>query len=233
MIQTNIIIFILTFILFAGCKEEKHINYDAKKLIKEKCQSCHNLDMPPKTYPEEVAPPMMAVAFHIYDFVKAPNPSERKGKSISFVCDYVMNPSREKSFCDKQSLDSYGVMPSQKGNLTDGELKAIANYIFTHYTKDNFLEVMQNIQKMAKMPKGEQLAIKNSCLSCHGKTTKKVGPSFHDIYKRNKNNINNIANSIKNGSKGKYKEAKNIPMPKFNNLTKHDIEILTKWISKL
>ena len=76
--QTNTIILILTLVLFAGCKEEKHIDYDAKKLIKVKCQSCHNLDMPPKTYPEEVAPPMMAVAFHIYDFIKAPNPSEKK-----------------------------------------------------------------------------------------------------------------------------------------------------------
>ena len=230
MLRITLACLMITF--FIGCHETKKINYNGKKLLGEKCQSCHNLDMPPKTYVDEKAPPIMAVAFHVSDFIKAPNPSERTGKAIAFVCDYVINPSKDKSFCDKESLKSYGVMPSQKGKVTQDELKAIATYMFSHYTKDNFLETMKNIQKLAMMPKGEQLTRKLGCFSCHGKTIKKVGPSFHTIAKRNTKNTKQISDSIKNGSKGKYKEAHNIPMPKFNKLNHKDIQILRQCVLK-
>jgi HD-GYP domain-containing protein (c-di-GMP phosphodiesterase class II) len=60
--------------------------------------------------------------------MKVDNPSEKREKFIAFVTDYALHPSAEKSFCDKESLASYGVMPSQKGNVTEEELEALRRH---------------------------------------------------------------------------------------------------------
>lgn len=70
----------------------------------------------------------------------------------------------------------------------------------------------------------------NGCLSCHAKKFKKVGPSFENIAR--KRNNKEIANSIKNGSKGGWKNSNNIPMPSFKKLSNKNINILAKWIKK-
>jgi len=66
-------------LLSTGCTQEqkKQNTLDGKALLEAKCASCHNLDIPAQTFPEEVAPPMMAVAFHIYDFIKVNTPAEK------------------------------------------------------------------------------------------------------------------------------------------------------------
>ena len=217
-------------ILLIGCGEKKSPNLDGKKLLKQKCSRCHNLDMPPKTFADEKAPPMMAVSFHILDFIKAATPSDKLPNAIEFVTDFVQNPSISKSFCDKESLKTYGLMPSLKGKVSEDEIRAIARYVFTHYTKDNLLAKMKKIQQIREMPKGELLARQNGCLSCHAKNFKKVGPSFKKI--SHAKSIKEIKNSIENGSKSKWKESNNIPMPAFKKLTNKDIEILAKWIKK-
>ncbi len=216
--------------LFTGCEEKKSPNLDGKKLLKQKCSRCHNLDMPPKTFADEKAPPMMAVSFHILDFIKAATPADKLPNAIEFVADFVQNPSISKSFCDKESLKTYGLMPSLKGKVSEDEIRAIAMYIFTHYTKENLLAKMKKIQQIREMPKGELLARQNGCLSCHAKNFKKVGPSFKQI--SNAKSIKEIKNSIENGSKGKWKKSNNIPMPAFKKLPNKDIEILAKWIKK-
>ncbi len=217
-------------ILLIGCGEKKSPNLDGKKLLKQKCSRCHNLDMPPKTFADEKAPPMMAVSFHILDFIKAATPSDKLPNAIEFVTDFVQNPSISKSFCDKESLKTYGLMPSLKGQVSEDEIRAIAMYVFTHYTKENLLAKMKKIQQIREMPKGELLARQNGCLSCHAKNFKKVGPSFKKI--SHAKSIKEIKNSIENGSKSKWKESNNIPMPAFKKLTNKDIEILAKWIKK-
>jgi cytochrome c551/c552 len=55
-----------------------------------------------------------------------------------------------------------------------------------------------------------------------------VGPAFDEIAK--KLNNKEIANSIKNGSRGKWKECKNIPMPAFKKINDNDIQEIVKWI---
>ncbi len=216
--------------LFTGCEEKKSPNLDGKKLLKQKCSRCHNLDMPPKTFADEKAPPIMAVSFHILDFINATTPADKLPNAIEFIVNFTQNPSISKSFCDKESLKTYGLMPSLKGKVSEDELRAIARYVFTHYTKDNLLAKMKKIQQIIEMPKGRLLAGQNGCLSCHAKNFKKVGPSFSEITKRM--DKKDIIYSIKNGSKGKWKESNNIPMPAFKKLPSKDIEILAKWIKK-
>ncbi|MCF6172916.1 MAG: c-type cytochrome [Campylobacteraceae bacterium] len=223
-----ILILFFTPFLYTGCSENKSVNLDGKKLLKEKCSSCHNLDMPPKTFKDEKAPPMMAVSFHIFDFIKAATPADRLPNAVEFVVDFTQNPNVSKSFCDKESLKTYGLMPSLKGKVSEDEVRAIANYVFTHYTKDNLLAEMKREQQIAKMPKGRLLAAKFSCLSCHARKFKKVGPSFNQIAK--KLSKSQIENSIENGSKGKWKESNNIPMPAFKKISNKDINLIAKWI---
>jgi len=218
-------------VIFVACsQEDTKQSYDSKKLLKQKCATCHNLDMPPKTFEDEKAPPMMAVAFHVADFIKTNDESQRILKARDFVQDYVLNPSAEKSFCDKESLQSYGVMPSQKGKVTPAELKAITEYMFATYTKKNLLKAQKEQREFDALPKGQKLALKHKCLTCHRIDKKIVGPSFKDIAKRYKGDQKTIINSIKHGSKEKWKECHKAIMPSFDKLDKSELDTLSKWI---
>ncbi len=218
-------------LVFSGCDDKKpSLALDGRKLIKEKCSSCHDISLPPKTSEDEKAPPMMAVTFHIKDFIEAANESEKIPKAKEFVKDYVYNPSAKKSFCDKESLKTYGVMPSQKGNVTPDELNAITEYMFEHFTQENLLKEQALIREFKKMPKGRRIALKYGCLNCHRSKKTLVGPSFEDISKRYKNSPENILKSIKNGSKEKWNLKRKVVMPSFKNIPEDDLKILTKWI---
>jgi cytochrome c len=173
----------------------------------------------------------MAVAFHIKDFIKAANESEKIPKAIDFVKDYVINPSAEKSFCDKKSLESYGVMPSQKGNVTQDELEAIAEYMFEHYTVKNLTEAQALENRLKKMDPGELLARKYSCLGCHKQKRDLVGPSFEKIAKRYKGDIVYIQERIAYGSKGEWNITHGAIMPSFGKkISLEDREVLAKWV---
>ncbi len=216
-------------ILLSACSTENSRHYDAQKLLAEKCAKCHNLDMPPKTYEDEKAPPMMAVAFHVKDFMPVRNPADKKPAFVAFVTDYVLHPAASKSFCDKQSLESYGLMPSQKGNISRPELEAVAEYIYDTYTKEVFLKKMQEANAFARLPEGERLARTYGCFSCHDTAGRKVGPSFSDIAGRYRD-AGRISESIENGSRGKWPESRNIPMPPRHDLNASVCRILASWI---
>lgn len=227
--KKSIFIFIITTaIIFSGCGNEKKQDIDGKTLLKQKCSTCHDLSMPAKTHENEIAPPMMAVTFHIKDFMKVNDPSQKKWKFIEFVADFAINPSKEKSFCDEESLKSYGLMPSQKGLVSEDELKAIATHMYDHYDQNKFLQLMLEKSKFDSLPKGEKLLRQNGCFNCHDKESKKVGPSFKTIAKKNANTpIKEIAQSIKKGSKGKY-EGFRISMPPFPKISENDRIIMIK-----
>jgi cytochrome c len=229
----KLIVALSTLVIMSACDHKEKINYDGKKLLEQKCAKCHNLDLPPKTYEDEIAPPMMAVAFHVQSFMDVNDESMRIPKAIEFVDDYVMAPSASKSLCDEASLKSYGLMPSQKGNLTEDELNAIAEYLFEHYTQKNLSEAQALLNKLRAMPKGERLALQNNCLSCHKKDKNLVGPSFELIAKRYKTTPEVIEHSIENGSKHKWKDTHNAVMPAFKKLNAEQRVILREWILSL
>ena len=219
-------------IFISGCTQEqkRHNDLDGRAVLETKCASCHNLDMPPKTSPEEIAPPMMAVAFHIYDLIEVDTPAEKIPASIAFVEEYVFNPSRERSFCDKKSLDDYGLMPSQKGKLSKEELEAAAIYMFDHYNQENFLRIMKERQQLRDMGPGERAARKHGCLSCHGISQKKMGPALNAIAGRYKDDPEQVMRSIRTGTQGRWEEARHARMPSFAKLNEKELEVLTKWI---
>jgi len=225
---------VVALLAFAGCSQTKKTNHlDGKKLLEQKCTKCHNIDLPPKTFTDEKAPPMMAVAFHVVHFIKTEDESQRIPKAIAFVKDYVINPSASKSFCDKASLKSYGIMPSQKGKVTQEELQAIAEYMFSHFTEKNLNEAQLLENKLNAMPKGERLALQNHCLSCHKVDKRIVGPAFKDIASRKGNSLVLLMHSIKNGSKKKYASSKGAIMPAFKKLSDADVKTIAEWILSL
>ncbi|WP_151900534.1 c-type cytochrome [Sulfurimonas hydrogeniphila] len=225
-------IILISILFFTACEPKSHSNLNGKQLLEQKCSKCHNTDLPPKTFQDEKAPPMMAVAFHIKDFIKASSESDKIPKAVEFVKDYVVNPSASKSFCDKESLRTYGVMPSQKGKVTQDELEAIAEYMFEHFTIKNLTAAQDLQNRLNAMPKGKRIALKHNCLSCHKINKDLVGPSFNKIAKRYKENITQIAQSIKNGSAKKWKGYRNAIMPAFGEkISNDDIETLSKWIA--
>lgn len=235
--QKIVVVFMALFLpvaFFVGCTvEEKSINIlEGKVLLKSKCAQCHNLAIPPETFPDEVAPPMMAVTFHIYDFIEVSTPDDKLPASVSFVKDYVLNPSRDKSFCDQKSLDVYGLMPSQRGRVSEEELEAIAIYMFDHYNQENFLRVMKERQALKAMAPGERLAQKLGCLRCHGLVQKKMGPSFTAVAQRYRSNSDQIKASIKFGSQDQWEEARHAKMPAFKQLADQELDTLSKWILK-
>jgi len=217
--------------LLTGCMEKKtETKLNGGVLLKQKCSKCHNLDMPPKSYDDEVAPSMMAVTFHLKDFIKSNDPSAHEAKIAEFIQDYVINPSRSKSFCDKDSLDSYGVMPSQKGNVTVDELGAIAKYMYNTYDNQKMLKIMNEKQRLSSMPLHERVLEQQRCENCHDINKDKVAPSFKMIANRyDKKDRDILIKSIKEGSKGKW-EGKKVPMIPFKKMSDRDVEGMVDWI---
>ena len=226
-------LFALTLLLVGCSQGKKTNNLDGKKLLESKCTECHNIDLPPKTFEDEKAPPMMAVAFHIRAFIKTGDESQRIPKAIVFVKDYVITPSASKSFCDKASLKSYGVMPSQKGKVSQDEVQAIAEYMFAHFTQKNLNEAQLIQNRLNAMPKGERLALQHNCLSCHKIDKHIIGPAFRAVAMKKGNSLEVLMHSIQNGSKKKYADSKGAIMPAFKKLNDADSKTLGEWVLSL
>ncbi len=226
-------LFLMTCVIFllTACNENKTtLKLDGEKLLEQKCASCHNLDMPPVVSDDELAPPMMAVAFHVHNFVKPNDDSQRTVKAIEFVVDYVHYPSFDKSFCDKDSLKRYGLMPSQKDNLTKDETKAIAIYMFNHFTQKNLTKIQKEKAEYDSLSAGKKIALKYRCLGCHKVDKKIVGPSFTDIAKKYSHSKAKMILSIKDGSKGRWENSNGAVMPPFKQISDDELKILSEWI---
>lgn len=75
-----------------------------------------------------------------------------------------------------------------------------------------------------------ELAKASGCYSCHATAEKVVGPAFSDVaakYKDEKDAAAALAQSIQNGSKGKWGR---IPMPAHPSLSAADIKTLSTWV---
>lgn len=74
------------------------------------------------------------------------------------------------------------------------------------------------------------LAKASGCYSCHAHGEKLVGPSFAAIaekYASEKDAAASLAQSIKNGSKGKWGR---VPMPPHASLSGDELKLLSTWV---
>ncbi|WP_302173924.1 c-type cytochrome [uncultured Hydrogenophaga sp.] len=74
------------------------------------------------------------------------------------------------------------------------------------------------------------LAKASGCYSCHANAEKVVGPAFATIAEKYAGDMDaaaTLAQSIQNGSKGKYGR---IPMPPHASLGQADLKLLSAWV---
>ena len=103
-------------------------------LFDAKCAGCHIKVRPtPQMKQTLVAPPAMGVMFHL----KEAFPGDR-GAATAFIREYVFSPSAEKAKCMPQAIHRFGVMPSQKGSVTEAELALVADYLYDTFPPEGF-----------------------------------------------------------------------------------------------
>ncbi len=86
-------------------------------------------------------------------------------------------------------------------------------------------------QTIAQAPtvNAEALAKSKGCFACHDINTKKVGPAFKDVAKKEAGNVDKLAQKIKNGGVGEWG---NVPMPP-QNVTEEEAKLLAQWVLSL
>ncbi len=103
----------------------------AEGLYDAKCEACHT-----KTRPTDMskvlAPALMGVMRHIK--MDYPN----KDEAVKFMVDYILEPSKEKAICMPKKIERFGLMPSQKGNVTKAQLTKITSWMFDNYPPEGF-----------------------------------------------------------------------------------------------
>lgn len=117
---------------------------DGYSLYKQKCSMCHNemtsVDEVNKNIATMKAPPIMEVSSHLKKMISVNNDDEdvKRELVLTFMRDYIINPSIDKSLCRLGALDRFDVMPSQKGNLTDEELHVVTEWVYDHFEGKTF-----------------------------------------------------------------------------------------------
>ena len=100
-------------------------------LFDNKCGICH-VKTKPADMSSLIAPPLMGVMRH----VKMKYPT--KEQAVPFMVDYVLQPSKTKAVCMPQKIQRFGLMPSQKGNVTKAELEAITAWMYDNFPLAGF-----------------------------------------------------------------------------------------------
>ncbi len=99
---------------------------NAQALFASKCASCH-VTTPPADFSKLTAPPIMGVMRHVKMHHKS------KEAAVAFIVDYTLNPQEEKALCTTDKIKHFGLMPSQRGNVTQEELQRIAGWMYDNF----------------------------------------------------------------------------------------------------
>jgi len=116
------------------------------ELTQTKCATCHMMEVPkPEQLSDLKAPVIHAVLFH----VKLAH--QKKEDQKQFIMDYVLNPDISKSVCESNKVKQFGVMPSQKANVSKEELEKIAEHLIETYPKAEFVSMIKEIKHNGKL----------------------------------------------------------------------------------
>jgi len=103
----------------------------AVSLFDAKCAVCH-VKMKPADKSKMMAPAVMGLMRH----VKMKYTS--KEDVVDFITEYALNPNKDKAVCMPQKIKRFGLMPSQKGNVSKEELQTIAAWMYENFPAKGF-----------------------------------------------------------------------------------------------
>jgi len=96
----------------------------AEDLAVKHCGECHLMGKITKDKLKKMkAPPYWALA------KMAKLKYSNRNDMIDYIVDYAQNPAEEKMLFPHETRDRFGVMPSQKGKVTETEIRKISEYI--------------------------------------------------------------------------------------------------------
>lgn len=105
-----------------------HAQESAAELFEEKCASCH-VKVRPSDISSLIAPPIKGVMRHVKMRFTC------KEDAVKFITSYVMKPEKSQAVCEPDKIKRFGLMPSQKGNLSEEELTKISEWLFDNFPR--------------------------------------------------------------------------------------------------
>lgn len=93
---------------------------NGEELFKQKCMICHTITRPADRS-TMIAPPAKGVMFHLSEDIGSDE------DILAHINSFTINPTKEKAICP--SVRRFGLMPSQKGNITKEELNTVAKWM--------------------------------------------------------------------------------------------------------
>ncbi|NCO02266.1 MAG: c-type cytochrome [Epsilonproteobacteria bacterium] len=131
--KTLLLSILLSTTIFANDYSEGYNVY------KNKCSSCHaekmSRDQVLKNMHTLKAPPMLEISNRLKQNVITLDDDDdiKRQLIIAFVKEYIDNPSLDYSMCSAVALEKFGVMPSQKGKLSDREKQAVSEWLYDSF----------------------------------------------------------------------------------------------------
>jgi len=111
---------------------------DGYEVYKSTCAACH-VEMITKaetlkSFNKLKAPPMIEVSRQLKDtiIIKGDDDEVHRFVTISFIKEYIKNPSLDYFMCNAGAVDHFGVMPAQP-QLSDAERQAVGEWIYDRY----------------------------------------------------------------------------------------------------
>jgi cytochrome c len=104
---------------------------DGAALFSAKCAACHQTSRPNDML-TLVAPPVMGVMRHVKMRYNT------KEDAVKFISEYALNPQESKAVCMPQKIKRFGLMPSQKENVSKEELQTIATWMYDNFPPKGF-----------------------------------------------------------------------------------------------
>jgi len=117
---------------------------DGYKVYQNNCMKCHTEMMTKtealKSFKTLKAPPMVEVSNKLKNNIRTMDDDQdvKRRVVIAFIKDYIDNPSIQYSMCEPMALEKFGVMPSLKGKLNEGQKQAVAEWIYDRYEGETF-----------------------------------------------------------------------------------------------
>ena len=124
---------LLTLSLITLSSYTLHAASSAETLFDSKCAACH-VKARPDDKSTLVAPPVMGVMRHVKMEYST------KESAVAFMTSYVLDPQKAKAVCKAQSIERFGLMPSQKGNVSEAELKLISEWMYDNFSRGGAMQ---------------------------------------------------------------------------------------------